>query len=136
MPTILLVDDDSEFLEATRGVLEGNGMTVEPAATPDEALAKVKTVKPDLVILDVMMPDGYEGFEVARAIREELKLTALPLVILTGIHQRKKVPYRFAPDAHYLPVDVFLDKPTKPDVLVSTVQEILGEKRETPRQPL
>jgi len=136
MPKILLVDDDPDFLEATREVLESNGMSVESASSAEEGLRKLKTAAPDLVVLDVMMPEGYEGFEVARTIREKLKLTDLPLVILTGIHQRKKVPYRFAPDEHYLPVDVFLDKPTKPDVLVSKLQELLGEKRETPDLPL
>jgi CheY-like chemotaxis protein len=88
------------------------------------------------VILDVMMPTGYEGFAVARAIREEHSLKDLPIVILTSVHGKRQVPYRFAPDETYLPVDVFLDKPIEPDGLVETINELLGERREEPRHPL
>jgi hypothetical protein len=56
--------------------------------------------------------------------------------MLTNVHNVKKVPYRFAPNEDYLPVDVFLDKPIEPQVLVDTVKEMLGERREEPEHPL
>jgi hypothetical protein len=56
--------------------------------------------------------------------------------MLSAIHTVKEVPYRFAPDEEYLPVDIFLDKPIKPDALVRTIREVLGELREEPRHPL
>jgi hypothetical protein len=46
------------------------------------------------------------------------------------------VPYRFAPDEDYLPVDVFLDKPVEPEALVDIIKEMLGERREEPEYPL
>jgi hypothetical protein len=52
------------------------------------------------------------------------------------VHDVKKVPYRFAPDEDYLPVDVFLDKPTELDALIDIIREVLGERREEPEHPL
>jgi CheY-like chemotaxis protein len=136
MAEILVIDDDPDFVLAVRMALEAHGFEVEEAATAEEGIEKVLSVQPDLVILDVMMPTGYEGFEVARAIREEHGLKDLPLVILTSLHGKRQVPYRFAPDETYLPVDVFLDKPIEPDTLVDTINELLGERREEPKYPL
>ena len=136
MPKILVIDDDEDFLVSMRIVLEAHEFVVETATTPEEGTAKVKSSKPDLVVLDVMMPTGYEGFEVARTIREEYNLRDLPIVILTNVHNVREVPYRFAPDEDYLPVDVFLDKPFGPEALVNSIKDLLGERREEPRYPL
>jgi DNA-binding response OmpR family regulator len=136
MTKILIVDDDPDFLLAVQMVLEAHDFAVDTATTPEEGVSKVLGTEPDLVILDVMMPTGYEGFDVAREIREKHGLVDLPVVILTSVHSTKKVPYRFAPDEEYLPVDVFLDKPIEPEQLVEMVQETLGERREDPDYPL
>jgi DNA-binding response OmpR family regulator len=126
MPKILVIDDDKDFQEATRIVLEKNDFQVISAYDPDEGLQKVQSESPDLVILDVMMPSDFEGFDVARKIREELKRPELPVVLLTAVHGAKKVPYRFAPHEQWLPVDYFYDKPVAPDVLVAKVKEYLN----------
>ena len=136
MPKILAIDDDPDFLLATRMTLVAHGFEVDTATTPEEGISKVLSIKPDLVVLDVLMPTDYEGFEVARAIRDEHDLRELPIVILSNVHSVKKVPYRFAPDEEYLPVDVFLDKPIEPEGLVRTIRELLGEQREEPKHPL
>ena len=136
MAKILSIDDDQDQLDAVRLMLEKAHFEVEVALTPEQGIEKVKSVAPDLVILDVMMPSGYEGFAVARAIREDLNMRHLPIVILSCVHEEKQVPYRFAPDDTYLPVDVFLDKPIDTNRLLTTVKEVLGEKREEPEHPL
>ncbi len=126
MTKILVIDDDKDLQETTRLVLEKNGFEVISAYNPEEGLQKVQSENPDLVILDVLMPSDFEGFEVARTIREELKLLKLPIIILTAVHGKKKVPYRFAPHEQWLPVDYFFDKPVRPDVLVAKVKEFLN----------
>ena len=136
MSKILIIDDDEDFNLSVRIVLEAHDFEVETATTPEEGIDKVLNTEPDLVILDVMMPRGYEGFDVAREIREEHNLKELPIVILTNVHNVRKMPYRFAPDEGYLPVDVFLDKPVELDALVATIREMLGERREEPEHPL
>lgn len=136
MAKILVIDDDPDFLLAVKMALDAHAFEVEEATTPEEGIKKVLSLKPDLVILDVMMPTGYEGFDVAREIREKHKLMDLPILVLTNVHSAKKVPYRFAPDEGYLPVDVFLDKPIDPEHIVDMIQEMLGERREKPEHPL
>ena len=126
MPKILMIDDDKDLQEMTRLVLEKNGFEVLSAYNPEEGLRKVQSENPDLVILDVLMPSDFEGFEVARKIREDLKLLKLPVILLTAVHGEKKVPYRFAPHEQWLPVDYFFDKPVQPDVLVTKIKEFLN----------
>ena len=136
MAKILIIDDDPDFREISRIPLEQAGFEVREAGGPEEGLAKTISEKPDLVILDVIMPADHEGFAVARKIREELKLRDLPILMLTAVHGVTKVPYRFAPDESWLPVDVFLDKPVSPETLVQKVKEALGLRREEPKTPL
>lgn len=126
MSKVLLIDDDPDFLDATSLILEADGYEVDTADTPEKGVAAVTRDRPDLVILDVMMPDAYEGFRVAREIRETLKLTELPIIMLSGLHKRNEVNYHFAPEADYLPVDEFLDKPVSPTTLLTTVRRLLG----------
>jgi len=136
MSKILIIDDDLDFNHVVQTVLEAHDFEVDTATTPEEGINKVLSTEPDLVVLDVMMPTGYEGFDVAREIREEHNLTELPIVILTNVHNVRGVPYRFAPDEDYLPVDVFLDKPVEPETLLDVIKEMLGERREEPEYPL
>jgi DNA-binding response OmpR family regulator len=136
MPKILIIDDDEDLLFALQIALEAHGFDVQTATTSRQGIAKILSAEPDLLILDVIMETEYEGFEVARALREKYHLTELPIIMLSAIHTVKEVPYRFAPDEEYLPVDIFLDKPIKPDALVRTIREVLGELREEPRHPL
>ncbi|MBN1483368.1 MAG: response regulator [Chloroflexia bacterium] len=136
MPKILIIDDDPDFVLTVKMILDTHGFQVASAQTPQEGIEQVLSFEPDLVILDVMIPTGYEGFQIAREIREQHKLIDLPIFMLTNIHGVKEVPYRFAPDEQYLPVDLFLDKPIEPEQLVDTIQDMLGERREEPEHPL
>jgi len=136
MPKILIIDDDADFRDACRVVLESADFDVSEANGPEKGLEKVQAEKPDLVILDALMPEEYEGFEVARRIREKLNMRTLPILMLSAVHDVKKTPYRFTPNETYLPVDAFLDKPAVPEALLRKVREMLGLHRETPEEPL
>ena len=126
MAKILIVDDEEDIHQAYGMILEANGFEVCSAYDAEEGIEKIRSEKPDLVVLDVLMPRDYEGFEVALKVREELKLRELPILMLSAVHEVKKVPYRFAPDDAYLPVDFFLDKPVEPKDLVEKIREMLG----------
>ena len=65
-----------------------------------------------------------------------MKLRSLPIIILSGLRATKKIPYQFAPDEQYMPVDIFLDKGIQPNTLVRMIREILAEQRDTPKSPL
>jgi len=136
MPKILIVDDDADFRGVSRLSLEAAGFDISEAADADEGYRKVQSEKPDLVILDVLMPSEYEGFELARRIRTELGLRELPILMLTAVHDVKQPPFRFVPDETYLPVDAFIDKPAPPEVLIRKIREMLSLHREEPKEPL
>jgi CheY-like chemotaxis protein len=127
---ILLVDDDPDIRLATRLPLEAAGYKISEAANFADGQSAVKKVKPDLIILDVMMDTTTAGFQFALDIHntdpnsefKEFKET--PIIMLTAIHSTTHI--RFAPDSDYLPVQVFLEKPVEPDVLLATVQKLLG----------
>jgi len=136
MVKILVVDDDPDYRDMCRLYLQEKGFKISEAKDAQEGFDKVQSEKPDLVILDVLMPSDYEGFDLARRIREELEMRDLPIVMLTAVHGVKEVPYRFAPDETWLPVDIFLDKPVSRVTLVRTVNEALGIRTDTPEDPL
>ncbi len=80
----LVVDDDPGMRELCREFLQRDGFQVETAANGREALAALPEVKPDVVLLDVVMP-GMDGYEVCRRIRRDPKVSRLPILILTGL---------------------------------------------------
>jgi len=129
---ILIIDDDPDMVEAMRMTLEANGYRVSHAASGEDGLKQVKQLNPDLIVLDVMMDTTTEGFQVSLTLRspdprsEYAAYRHIPIVMLTSIHST--TPLRFGPDADYLPVDKFLDKPIDPDKLVALIAELVGQK--------
>jgi len=80
---ILVVDDDPNARDIVRMYLEAKGYRVSTAADGKEALAKLEEVRPELVLLDVMMP-GMDGWEVARVIKNHPQFASVRLVMLTA----------------------------------------------------
>jgi CheY-like chemotaxis protein len=128
---ILLVDDDPDQRLTLRLPLETAGYAVSEAASLDEGLKAIKEIAPHLVILDVMMDTMTSGFQFALAVhsadpKSEFKdFRKTPIIMLTAIHST--TPLRFQPDEGYLPVDVFLEKPVDPELLLATVHKHLSE---------
>ena len=126
---ILIIDDDDDLVLAMRLPLEAAGYKVSRAASGEEGLKKVKEVKPDLIILDVMMDSTTAGFQVSLTLRspdpksEYAAYSKIPILMLTAIHQT--TPMRFGPDQEYLPVDAFLEKPIEPAKLLEQVRKYL-----------
>jgi len=86
MQKVLLVDDDIEFCEATKLLLESNGYEVITAHDGKEGLAKVRAEKPDIVILDVMMPE-MSGYDICVVMKEDSDLKGIPVILLTAVDQ-------------------------------------------------
>ncbi len=130
---ILIVDDDPDMVEALRMPLEAHGYAVAHAASGRVALNMIPELRPDLIILDVMMETTTEGFHVSLALRSPdpkspyAAFRDIPILMLTSIHST--TPLRFGPDQDYLPVDVFIDKPVDPDKLIAKIAELLGKKK-------
>ncbi len=123
---ILIVDDDLDFSESNRDLLEAAGYVVETAPDGAQGLVKARSWRPDLMILDVMMTHDTEGFEVARAIPDDPALKGLKVVLVTGIRQEKGLAYAFEPDPTWLPVEQVLEKPVPPEMLLKVVEQALA----------
>jgi len=82
--TILIVDDQFSAREVLRGLLSGHHYQLEFAANGPEALEKAEAVKPDVILLDVMMPE-MDGFEVCAQIRKQPQLAEVPIIMLTAL---------------------------------------------------
>jgi CheY-like chemotaxis protein len=124
--TILIVDDDAELVEATRGVLESRGYVVISAPNGTEGYRKAQADKPDLILLDVMMAHDSEGFEIARELRANARTKDTPVIMLTGIRRAKNLPFSYEPDEDWLPVRAVLEKPVRPDDLLQNIASALG----------
>lgn len=124
---ILLVDDDPDLISAFDAILNNRGYHVITATNKNEGLAKLEDEEPELAILDVMMEEEHDGFDLARQIK---KLHPdLPIIMLTGISEITGVNFRAAAaDPDWLPADEYLDKPVQPDELVSCIEDLLTKK--------
>lgn len=129
--TILIVDDDRDYTEATKMILENASYTVETANTREEAMEKLEKLVPDLIILDMMMQKGAEGFTLARAFKKKAELAATPILICTSITDQ--TGYRFTGDPRhekFFPVEDILEKPVVADKLLSKVDQLLSARKE------
>ena len=121
-----MIDDDPEFVEATTNLLEAKGYEVVSAVNGKEGFEKAKAIHPDIILLDVMMTTESEGFDVAREMHKEESLKNTPVIIITGIRKEMNLPFGFEPDEEWLPVKAVLEKPIKPDLLLSTIEDSIG----------
>jgi CheY-like chemotaxis protein len=126
---ILIVDDDAAFAESNRDLLEAYGYEVHLAADGAVGLDLARKVRPDLMILDVMMTTETEGFEVARKVPESPELRDMAVLLVTGITKEMHLPHVPRPDETWLPVDRVLEKPIRPDRLIKEVERVLREHR-------
>jgi DNA-binding response OmpR family regulator len=120
--TVLCADDDLEILSLVTRHVRSMGATVLEASDGEEALKVAKREKPDLIVLDVMMP-GMSGWEVCRAIREDDSLADTGVLMLTGIGERLNEM-----TSPLYGADDFLDKPFELEDLDAKLGEVL-EKR-------
>lgn len=123
MATVLIVDDEQHIrllIEQTLEELEDDGVELLTAADGEEALAVVDHQHPELVFLDVMLPKR-DGFDVCRAIKQEMGLAATYVVMLTAKGQAYDRDQGLAAGA-----DLYMTKPFDPDALLRLAREVLG----------
>lgn len=125
-PTVLVVDDDPDFVEVTRIALRAEGLEVQSATSGQEALRTMRTNPPDLVILDVMMEGILDGVRVSDAMRQDERLSRIPVLMVSSIPQS---PYaEMFPTDGALHIDGFLTKPVSPDRLAREVKRLLARE--------
>ncbi len=123
---ILIIDDDPDQVETVSMMLESKGF--EPIAAYDgkEGLAKAKSEKPDLIILDVMMPN-MDGYEVSKELKKDETLENIPVIMLTAVGEHVSGTKYSHASGMELEADDFFQKPVEPKQLVERVAELLKE---------
>ncbi len=116
-PKILLVDDDADFVQTTSKVLKSKPYQVIVAYNGEEGLRKAREEKPDLVLLDIMMP-VKDGFLAAAEFNEDPAISKIPVLALTSFSESLGQPFAFE-------FDEYLKKPIKPDELIAVVEKHL-----------
>lgn len=115
---ILVCDDERHIVRLIQVNLERQGYQVVTAFDGKEGLEKIRAEKPNLVVLDVMMP-YMDGFEVLKALRREPETETLPVIMLTAKAQDKDVF-----EGYHYGADMYLTKPFNPMELVTFVKRI------------
>ena len=118
-PLILLVDDDERVRELVRVTLEFEGYTVREAASAEEGMAAIDEAKPDLILLDVMMPH-VDGWEMLRRVQERHGVGSIPVVMFSG-----KVDEQAEAEAQDRGATGFVGKPFDIQQLVDQTKQIV-----------
>lgn len=124
---ILVVDDDVQLVDTVKVLLESVGYDVSYAYQSEKGMELARELKPDLILLDIMFagPPGPDGVEISRRLRQDPVLGQTPVIIVSGVKKFLDMPFTLAPDKDYMPVAAFLEKPFKPDILLSKIEKAL-----------
>lgn len=118
--TVLIADDEPHLIRSLSYVLKREGYQVESAADGQEALAKIETLKPDLVFLDLLLP-RLDGFEVCRQIKNRSDLRSIYIIILTARGQKEDRQKGLQAGA-----DAFMTKPFSPKEIIDKLRQVFG----------
>ncbi|OGS13572.1 MAG: hypothetical protein A2234_01635 [Elusimicrobia bacterium RIFOXYA2_FULL_58_8] len=117
---VLIVDDDDSVRELIEFVVKKEGFRVDKAADGEEALKKARTINPDLILLDLMLPK-FGGFEILRELQGD-ETESIPIVIITGRYTDRSTSEMIKQEPN---VKDFIEKPVKPQVLSAVMHKIL-----------
>ncbi|HEX2386449.1 MAG TPA: response regulator [Candidatus Binatia bacterium] len=121
--TIMVVDDNPDIITIVRTILEGKGYNVMSAYSGTELLSTLEKDKPDLVVLDIMMPQ-MDGLEVLTRMKAAPDTAAIPVILLTA-----KVQYEDVLGGYKLGADYYITKPFTSTQLINGINLLLGEAK-------
>ena len=126
MAKILVIDDDPDFVNAARIVLEKDGHAIIRAVNGREGFLKAKEESPDLVILDVMMDSILDGVSASRMLHDDPSTAKIPIIMVSSISSTSYA--ELFPTDEYLHVRTFLSKPIRPADLAKQVSRLLPKQ--------
>ena len=126
MSKILIVDDDPDLVEAVTMILESKDYDVIAAYGGIEGLDKAKTEEPDLIVLDVMMPDK-DGYAVCKELKADPKYGKIPILLLTAVVSKISTTRYTQQMGLETEADDYVDKPVEPAELVRRIEVLLGK---------
>ncbi len=121
--TILIIDDDDKLSKMLGFLFMAKGFKVDYAKSGDEAIGLLNTIKPAIIILDIMMP-GMDGFEVCRRCKEDPDLKDIPVIVLSALPSSQSREKILSIGAYH-----YFEKPFKSADLVEKALEALGVEK-------
>ena len=128
--TVLVIDDDPDFLEFTRIVLESQHYDVLTAESAAEGLVVMRETRPDVVLLDVVISYAFDGLNVTREMQEDPQLKGIPLILVSAIVRDEEL--ELFPAGEGLHPNLFMSKPIEPAELLQRVREFICHPGEPP----
>lgn len=123
MKKILVVDDEADLVTYLSTILQDNGYETADAANGEEALERVRECRPDLITLDITMPET-SGVRAYRQLKSDERWKSIPVVIVTGVtHDFKRF---ISTRSQVPPPEGYLDKPVQPEQLLAEVRRLIG----------
>lgn len=126
MAKILLVDDDPDFCEATKIILDSKSYEVSIAYDGVEGWEKVKAERPDLIVLDVMMP-RKDGYEMCKELKKAPQYADIPVLLLTAVAENVPTSRYTTLMGMETEADDYINKPVEPSELVKRIEALLGK---------
>lgn len=117
---ILIIDDSKTSLLLFESVFLGTGIEVYSEIDSREALQKIKSTRPDLIVLDLMMPD-IDGFHLLEIIKKDHDVSNIPVIILSAIHENNSIKKALQSGA-----DKYIKKPMNVNEVLIAVNDLLG----------
>ena len=121
---ILLIDDDVDFVEVTKIILESKSYEVIVAYDGEKGLQKARKEKPDLILLDIIMP-VEDGFTAAEQLKKDPQLSKIPVLMLTGFASKRGGSAIPVSRGLTLEAEDYIDKPVSPEELLARVEKYL-----------
>lgn len=118
---ILIVEDDKFLRELISRKLAGRGYEVETAVDGEDGFKKLKKIKPDVVLLDLILP-GIDGFEVLSRVKKEKEIENIPIIILSNLGQREDIERGLNLGA----IDYLIKAHFTPQEIIEKVKEVLS----------
>lgn len=122
--TIMVVDDNPDIVNIVKAILEGKGYNALTAYSGAELFACLEQQKPDLIILDIMMPE-MDGLQVLTRLKNASETSSIPVILLTA-----KVQYEDVLGGYKLGADYYITKPFTSTQLINGINLLLGEGKE------
>jgi len=123
---ILIIDDDSDFVEAITLILRPKKFEVVAAYNGKEGIEKVKSERPDLIVLDVMMPEK-DGYSVCKELKSDPQWSHIPVLLLTAVVSHVPTTRFTQQMGMETEADDYIDKPVEPEVLVKRIEALLAK---------
>jgi two-component system alkaline phosphatase synthesis response regulator PhoP len=123
---ILLVDNDVDFIDLNKAVLENSGFDVVVAYSSAEGLDRVRFEQPDLIVLDLMMEKHDSGFGFAKAMKADPTTKNIPILMLTAVGSETGMEFSQELDGYWMKTDDYANKPLLPEDLVKKINELLA----------